>query len=170
VLAWCLLGGAIIFGAIVLYFAKRYIMAVATAYAGALVTAFGVGFFLPGQHVDAVALVNDPAHIHCTQWQCYLLAGAWVVFGTMGLIVQLVMYEKPLSEQEIVEQARLMAESGGRAPPQGSKKWKRQGSDARPRAVPDRMPSYEELVRENRRLKSRLFSFGSKRHHRPEYV
>ena len=109
ILAWILLACAIVVGGVVLYFGKRYVMAVATSYAGALGAALGVGAFLPGQHVDVIHMINDPSHLSCTQWQCYVLAGAWVVFGTMGLVVQLLMYEKPVTEAEMVEQMKLTA-------------------------------------------------------------
>ena len=183
ILGWVLLGCAVIVGALVLYYAQRYVMVVATSYSGALAVALGVGAFLPGQHVDVVQMVNDPAHIQCTQWQCYVLAGAWVILGTMGLAVQVLMYDKPLSEADIVEQMKLIAaeqqqqqqQQGG--PGSGSKTgkstkqqrnlpWKKSSSSQSTSAsratapslksMKSRQPSYSQLESENRKLRAKL--------------
>lgn len=142
-------------GALLLYFCRRYVMVLATAYAGALAAALGVGTFLPGQHVDAVQLVNNPTLARCVEWQCHLMAGAWVLLGTLGLIVQLLMFERPLTEAEIVEKARLVingdAASVDSAGPAPRTKSSKSASKARGPAI-----SYEELMHENKRLKAAM--------------
>lgn len=153
VLGWSLFGVGVIVACCVLYFARRYVMVVSTSYAGALAVALGVGTFLPGQHVDAVALVNDPTLSRCVSWQCYLLAGAWVVLGTMGLVVQLLMYERPLTDEEAVERAKLMVAQHGS-----------DDSGSISGVVPRRRVSYDELQEENRRLKAAMSRSKSQRY------
>jgi hypothetical protein len=108
-----------------------------------------------GSRVDVIRLLNDPTSVEkCYEWQCYALAGGWLFFGTLGMITQLLMHrifsdddKGPVYSDVDLEAAE--STSAEESPARGRKQRKQRRASSRSTSS---SRSYDELVRENRRL------------------